>query len=288
MKGKITKHHREIYYVNADEGLITARARGLFRKNKIRPMVGDWVTIRISEEDGMGYIEEVLDRKNSLIRPQVANVDLAVAVYSIKKPNINTYLVDKNLLMSEFFRIDTVVVLTKTDLVGEEEIEKYKDIYQVAGYQVYQTSMVDEDFSQIRELLDKKISVLFGPSGVGKTTLINSLNQEEHLTAAVSQRTGRGKHTTRHIELIEVGEDSYILDTPGFSTLDLDFFEDEFQIEGSMREFKPLRHKCRFHNCLHLNEPGCGVKDELGQAVPQSRYDSYVSFIDEFRKIRRY
>lgn len=289
MKGKIINHQREIYYVSTDEGVIGCKARGLFRKDDIRPIVGDNVIIRISEEDGSGYIEEVLERKNILPRPSVSNVDQALAVFSIEEPKINLNLVDKNLLMLEYMNINSSIVFTKIDLIQDEILERYLQIYKSAGYEIFLASDKDSlDQEKIRKFIENKISVFFGPSGVGKTSLINRLTDKNLETSSVSEKTRRGRHTTRHVELIPVDSHTFILDTPGFSSLGIDFIDEEIDIQGSVREFQKYRHECRFDDCLHLNEPGCGIKSRLGGDIAQSRYDSYLNFIEEFRNIRRY
>ncbi|MDO5717929.1 MAG: ribosome small subunit-dependent GTPase A [Tissierellia bacterium] len=288
MKGTIIKHVRGIYYVNTEAGIITCKARGLFREIDISPIVGDKVEIRISEEDNSGYIEKVYPRSSRMIRPQVANVDMALIVFSLINPDINTYLLDKYLIMTEYLNIDSCILFTKEDITDNEKVKKYKDIYENSGYKVFVTG-IDNDLNEIEEMLRGKITALAGPSGVGKTSLINRLIPTLDLeTSAISTKTRRGRHTTRHVELIPIDNDTYILDTPGFSVLDLDFIEDESGLAGSFREFRKFNSQCQFNNCKHINEPKCGIKDNLGTEIEQSRYDSYLQFCEEINENRRY
>lgn len=288
MKGKVIKAHRGIFYVDTDSGVILSKARGLFRENKTSVLVGDIVEVDISS-DGTGYILDVENRINSLIRPQVANIDLALAVFSINEPDLNPYLLDKNLIMTEHFGIDTVIIFTKSDKTSLEDIEKWERTYTLSGYKVIVTNKFLDDASEILSLLRNKTSAVFGPSGSGKSSLINKLNPGRTLEVSnISQKTKRGMHTTRHVELFSIAKDSYILDTPGFSSMSIEYFSDEWEIEKAFREFDDLKGQCRFQDCLHLNEPNCNVKAHLGSIVQESRYENYKLFIEEFKKIRRH
>lgn len=290
MKGTIIKLVRGIYYVDTEIGVIKCKARGLFREKDISPVVGDKVEIRISSEDQSGYIETVYPRKTELIRPAVANIDRALIVFSIKQPELNTYLLDKNLVMTNYFGINSSICFTKSDLDSDEILNQYVEMYRNIGYTVYVVGKTDHsDLESIKESLVGRITSVSGPSGVGKSTLINNINPDVNLkTSSVSVKTERGRHTTRHVELIPLEKDTYIIDTPGFSSLGLDFILDERNLSDYFIEFEQYADKCKFLDCMHINEPQCAVKDEIGKSIYQSRYDSYLLFINEIKNNRRY
>lgn len=290
MKGTIIKLVRGIYYVDTEIGVIKCKARGLFREKDISPVVGDKVEIRISSEDQSGYIETVYPRKTELIRPAVANIDRALIVFSIKQPELNTYLLDKNLVMTNYFGINSSICFTKSDLDSDEILNQYVEMYRNIGYTVYVVGKTDHsDLESIKESLVGRITSVSGPSGVGKSTLINNINTDVNLkTSSVSVKTERGRHTTRHVELIPLEKDTYIIDTPGFSSLGLDFILDERNLSDYFIEFEQYADKCKFLDCMHINEPQCAVKDEIGKSIYQSRYDSYLLFINEIKNNRRY
>lgn len=289
MKGLITKLLKDQYFVETEKGIIESKARGVFRKKNISPVVGDWVNIQLNE-DGSGYIEEVLPRKNKLLRPDVANIDKIIHIHSIKDPKISTYMLDKALVMSEFYNIEPIIIFSKIDLVNQDELRKYKDIYNKAFYRVYgSSSFKDDDFNLILEELKDSTCAVSGPSGSGKSTFINRLNENFNLEISkVSEKTRRGRHTTRHIELHKIFEGAHILDTPGFSTINLDFINDERDLDNYFPEMRALKSKCKFNNCLHINEPGCQVKNTLGSSIDQSRYENYLLFIEEIKEMRKY
>ena len=289
MKGIIVKILKDLFFVHTNSGLITCKARGVFRERKINPIVGDRVEIRINE-DGSGYIENVFDRTNSLIRPEVANIDLLLNIHSIKEPNINTYMLDKALVMAEFYNIESIIIFSKNDLIDDHEFNHYKDIYNKAGYPVYKTSINgDDDLKEIENIILNKTSAVSGPSGSGKSTFLNRLNNDLNIeTSAISHKSKRGKHTTRHIEIMPIANNTFILDTPGFSTINLDFIEDEGDLDKYFPEFRELKGNCKYNNCMHINEPKCNIKNELGSAISESRYNNYLLFFEEIKKFRRY
>lgn len=289
MEGLIVKLLKDLYFVYTEYGVIEAKARGVFRERNINPLVGDRVTIKINE-DGSGYIEEVHPRSNELKRPEVANIDLVLNIHSIKSPKLNTYNLDKGLIMAEYYGIESIVVFSKADLITKEEFEKFKKIYTLAGYLVYKISMTDkDDIEDIREIIEGKTSVVSGPSGTGKSTFLNRLNPDLNLeTSAVSNKTQRGRHTTRHTELMVINDHSFILDTPGFSSINLDFIEDEKLLDTYMPDLMKYKNLCKFNDCMHINEPGCKVKEEIGIGISKSRYDNYLLFMEEIKKFRRY
>ncbi len=290
MEGTIIKIVRGLYYVDTKEGIIPCKARGLFREKDITPLVGDRVTLRISDEDGSGYIESIMPRRNELLRPAVANIDSALIVFSIRQPMLNTYLLDKNLLMTEHYGIDTNICFTKSDLNKKNELDKYVEIYKNIGYNVFVIGKEDmSGLDLLVESLQGKTTSVSGPSGVGKSTLINHIDPKLELeTSKVSVKTERGRHTTRHIELIPLNHNTYILDTPGFSSLALEFIMDEKEVSKNFIDFRKYSDECQFLDCMHINEPNCAIKEKIGSKIHQSRYDNYLLFIDEIKKTRRY
>lgn len=290
LEGVIVKGIGGFYYVKTDEGLIECRARGVFREEKITPLVGDKVKIKISEEDGSGYVVDIKERKTQLLRPPVANVTQAILVMSVKNPDINSWLLDKFLLMSEYQGLEVIVCINKYDL-DPSLSEKYQEIYNKAGYNALLTSCkLDVGIDKLRKLLDNNISVFAGPSGAGKSSLLNKVDGRLNLeTGTVSYKTKRGKHTTRHSELLELNDRSYILDTPGFSSLDLDFIEQENHVKEYFREIRKFGAECRFLTCLHDKEPNCAVKEKVQEGIiNEERYKNYLLLLNEVRNIRRY
>lgn len=290
IQGVITKGVGGFYYVRTEDEVIECRARGNFREENITPLVGDNVKIRISSEDNTGYIDEILERKTELSRPAVANVTQAIIVMSIENPNINLWLLDRIMVMAENENLDIVVCINKIDLNSEKSME-IKKIYKDIGYKVIQTSVKKNiGIKELKKLLEDNISVFAGPSGAGKSSLLNSINPEYNLeTGKVSARNKRGKHTTRHTELLYLKNDSYVLDSPGFSSLDISFIEDERMLKDYFIEINKHGESCKFQNCLHSNEPGCEVKKqvEIGN-IAKTRYENYLSFLQEIEKNRRY
>lgn len=291
LSGRIIKGIGGFYYVETEKGVYECKARGLFRKHNTIPLVGDKVLIRVSEEDNTGYIEEIMDRSSQLIRPPVANITQAIIVMSIKEPDINLWLLDRFLVMAEYEGLDTIICINKIDLTKNEELESIVNIYNKAGYSVVMTSAKTRDgIEELKRKLKNNITVFAGPSGVGKSSLLNKIDKRLGLeTGEISKKTARGKHTTRHVELIDIGSNSYVLDTPGFSSLSLNFIKEEVQLSSCFREIDKYSHKCKFSGCLHYKEPGCEVKKqmELGN-INKIRYENYINFLEEIRNTRRY
>lgn len=290
LEGIITKGVGGLYSVKTSQGLIMSRARGVFRLEKLTPLIGDLVNIKISDEDNMGYIIDIKERKTQLLRPPVANITQAIIVMSVKDPEINTWLLDKFLLMAEYENLDTLICLNKSDL-DKIEAERLEKIYTKAGYEVIITSVdLNMGIDKIKENLKNNISVFAGPSGVGKSSLLNMIHEGFKLeTGNISSKNKRGKHTTRHIELLELDDNSFVLDSPGFSSLNLDFIEDETQVREYFKEIREYSKDCKFLSCLHNKEPGCAVKAAVeNKDIDKGRYANYLLLLEEVSKIRRY
>lgn len=287
MEGKIIKGIGGFYYVKTLEGLIECKARGKFRHKDMKPMVGDDVEIEVS--NGKGVIEDIFERKSQLIRPTVANVTQAFVVFAVKNPDINFDLLNRFLILCEHNNIDAVVCLNKVDLVSEEEKEAIKQKIVDIGYEVlYINAKKGIGVEKLREKLKNNETVLCGPSGAGKSTLINTLTEKYHMeTGEVSEKIGRGKHTTRHSELIDV-VGGYIVDTPGFSTLEVNFIEKE-DLRYSFPEFEEYNNLCKFRGCLHYKEPNCAVKKAVEEGkINKYRYDFYIRTLEEKMDGRKY
>lgn len=281
MNGKIIKGIGGFYYIKTDEGIIECKARGKFRHIDIKPMVGDNVTIKI--EKGKGVIEEIHKRKSELIRPTVANVSLAFIVFAVKNPDINFDLLNKFLILCEHNNIEVVVCLNKIDLVSEDEREEIKKKINDIGYEVlYINAKAGIGIERLVEKIKGNTTVFCGPSGAGKSTLINKLSDKEHMeTGTVSEKIGRGKHTTRHSELIEVA-DGYIVDTPGFSTLEIKDLMDKESLKYCFPEFNEYNDNCKFRGCFHYKEPGCSVKAAVeDDKINKYRYNFYIKTLEE-------
>lgn len=285
-EGKILKALSGFYYVINGEEIVQCRGRGVFRKNNITPLVGDEVVFQ-AENDKEGYILEVKERKNELVRPPIANVDQALLVFSAVEPSFSTALLNRFLVLVEFNSIRPVIVITKMDLTNDQvkmEIKKYAEEYRNIGYEVLLTSSETEaGLEELFPHLDGKISVFAGQSGVGKSSLLNALKPDLELkTNNISSHLGRGKHTTRHVELIKVAN-GLVADTPGFSSLEFMEIEQE-DLNYCFPEFQRASENCKFRGCLHLAEPKCAVKAGVENGtIPGYRYSDYQDFIQEIR-----
>ncbi|KAA1042757.1 ribosome small subunit-dependent GTPase A [Macrococcus equipercicus] len=288
-EGLIYKALSGFYYVDSEGESFQCRARGVFRKKGISPLVGDEVIFQIENETD-GYITELKPRRNELKRPPVANIDQVLVVMSAKEPEFSKNLIDKFLVIVESYDIEPCLIVTKKDLLNAAQtaaIESQLSDYEAIGYRTYFVSNL-EDQSALADILVDGINVLSGQSGVGKSSLINAVKPDSQLeTGIISSALNRGKHTTRHVELIQVNG-KYLADTPGFSALDIAHI-DKYILKNCFPEFVAREDQCRYRECLHVNEPSCAVKAavESGE-VMQSRYDNYLQLMNEIetRKVR--
>lgn len=292
MQGKIIKGIAGFYYIHAENGQVyECKAKGAFRKQKIKPLVGDMVRIAVLDEaEHLGNVEEILPRKNELIRPAVANIDMALVIFAAAKPEPNFNLLDRFLCMMEFQNVPVTICFNKTDLVDEEKIEEYRKIYEPAGYRLMSTcTRTGEGVDAVKALLHGKTTTVAGPSGVGKSSLINALQSDVLMqTGVISDKIDRGKHTTRHSEIVPVMEDSYIMDTPGFSSMDVPGFEKE-DLWTCFPEFREYEPYCKFQGCSHINEPNCGVKEALAEGkISSVRYENYKLLYEELKNMKKY
>lgn len=273
MQGKIIKQISNDYTVLVDGVKYVCKARGKFRNLGLTPLVGDEVII--NDEN---YILEILERKNELKRPSISNIDEAIIITSLKHPDFSTNLLDKLLTVIEYNNIKPVIIFTKKDLLSEEEYEKIKpyiNYYKKIGYETY----INDEIDKIKKIFMDKVSVFTGQTGAGKSTLLNNLNANLNLkTNEISLALNRGKHTTRHTELLEI-EGGLVADTPGFSALDFDDMTKE-DIRDNFIEFNIYRHECPFNDCMHTHEKNCKIKEKVNNGtILKSRYENYLKFI---------
>lgn len=291
MQGKIIKGIAGFYDVAAGNTIYRCRAKGIFRNQKVKPLVGDWVEIEIlDKKDREGNLTGILPRTNELIRPAVANVDQAIVVFAAKNPKPNYNLLDRFLMTMEKQGIPVIVCFNKKDLVKEKELAQLESIYEQCGHQViFISAREGNGIDEIRDLIRGKTTVLAGPSGVGKSSLMNQLNPDANMeVGAVSRKIQRGRHTTRHSELIMIEEGTFVLDTPGFSSLFIDRFEED-EVKDYFQEFAPYAEQCRFQGCSHTHEPDCGVKKALEEGrISRIRYENYVNIYQELKEKRKW
>ena len=280
MEGRIIKGIGGFYYIKTDDGIIECKARGKFRYNSLKPMVGDKVDIVV--ENGKGVIEKIYERTSELIRPTVSNVTRAFVVFAIKNPDIQFELLNRFLVLCEYNDIEAIVCLNKEDLCSEEEKKEIEEAIKEIGYEVlFINAKEKRGLEDLEKRLENNITVLCGPSGAGKSTLLNALIKTDHMeTGEVSEKIGRGKHTTRHSELIEI-ENGYLVDTTGFSTLDLNFMEKD-ELKYCFPEFNKYQDECKFRGCNHYKEPSCAVKENVENGnINKLRYEFYIKRLEE-------
>ncbi len=292
MQGKIIKGIAGFYYIYAEDGNIyECKAKGIFRKDNFKPLVGDNVEITVlNEEEKEGSVTSILPRRNSLIRPAVANVDQAFLIFAMENPKPNFLLLDRFLIMMKQQEIPAVICFNKKDVGEKKEMEKLYEIYTGCGYRVVLSSTYEgEGMDEIREILKGKTTVVAGPSGVGKSSITNCMQGEVQMeTGEISKKLKRGKHTTRHSQVIPVEKNTFLVDTPGFSSLYLTDMKEE-ELRDYFPEFVMYEPQCRFQGCMHIHEPGCAVKKALSEGkISQQRYDNYLALYEELKEKRRY
>lgn len=292
MQGKIIKGIAGFYYVHVERGHVyECKAKGVFRKDKQKPLVGDNVELDIlDEEKKLGHIAAILPRKNDLIRPAVANVDQALIIFAVTKPEPNFNLLDRFLILMEQKELPCIICFNKQDLFSEEEKKELSQIYENAGHKVlFSSALYEQGIEEIKELLQGKTTTVAGPSGVGKSSIINRLQPGVQMeTGEISEKIERGKHTTRHSEIIPVNENTYLVDTPGFSSLLLFDLEKE-ELAQFYYEFLKYEPECKFIGCSHTHEPVCGVKKALDEGlISQTRYKNYCLLYEELAAKKKY
>ena len=289
IQGLLLKGIGGFYYVETDDGVVECKARGIFRNKDVSPLVGDRVLIERTE-DGKGVINEILPRKNQLRRPPVSNLDQLIFVVSVCDPYPNTLVLDKLIAIAEYKKIEPVIVLTKTDMQSGESLYY---CYTSAGLRTFLVSAHDPETAKpVKKLLAGKISAFTGNSGVGKSTLLNNIDPRLSLeTSDISKKLGRGRHTTRHVELYKLDNGGYVADTPGFSAMDMDRYEIIFKddLQYCFREFEPYLGKCQFYGCSHTAEKGCAVLEALREGnIQKSRHESYLSMYEDAKKLKEW
>lgn len=285
MIGRIIRGVGGLYYVAANDSIYECSARGRFRKAKITPTVGDFVTFTVLDDvNKKGALDTIEKRKNSLIRPKVANIDTAVITFAAASPDINMDLLDRFLVLAETQKIPNIVIcINKSDLVDDKAREEFNNIYGAIYSVAFVSATEGRGIGHLKSLI-KGVTVFAGPSGVGKSSLINALVPESNRqTGEISRKIERGKHTTRQVELLNMDNDNYIVDSPGFTSLSLDFM-DACDLQYYFREFDSYLGQCRFMDCAHIAEPDCAVKEHIGNGISQERYDRFVYLYNEMKK----
>lgn len=287
-RGRILKILGGFYYLMTETGdVLESRARGVLRHQEITPLVGDYVAFRRGDEGTLAYVEEVIDRKNALERPPVANIDQVLLLIPVRKPRYNLFLIDKLLVHYEKIGIEVYIGIAKSDL-HEKEAEKINTIYDEAGFVTKKISIHDPSSKYwIQEIMKGKTTAFSGVSGAGKSSWTNELLGLELKTGEVSKKGNRGKHTTRHTELLRSKEGWYLFDTPGFSSIDVDEIP-SYELRHYFREFQKPAETCQFQDCLHMNEPGCRVREQVSKKkIAQSRYENYKRLYAELDEKER-
>ena len=290
MQGHIIAAEKDLYRVHFEREEIPellCSARGVFRNREESPVVGDRVVCR-KTTPGQGVIEHILPRKNVLFRPPVANIDSILIVQTVHEPKLNPYNLDKLLLVMERTALPIYLCFNKIDRVHAQELRAWTQLYEQIGYPVFSVNaLTGEGIAALYTALAGRITAIAGPSGAGKSTLIRYLSGDGRAeSGSLSEKTKRGRQTTRRIHLFQIGENSYIFDTPGFSSLDLRDFSSGMEVAALFREFHGLSD-CRFRNCTHRKEPGCRVREALeNKTIAPSRYENYKLFFEEAERNR--
>ncbi len=288
MQGKIIKGIAGFYYVHVpNEGIYECKAKGIFRKENRKPLVGDDVDMEVTHvKDAEGNITQILPRKNALIRPAVANIDQALLIFAMTKPEPNYNLLDRFLIMMRRQGLECILCFNKQDLSDAGQQECIQKIYKDSGCSIlFVSAEKKEGIDELAAVLHGKTTAVAGPSGVGKSSLVNCLQKGKQMeTGAISEKIARGKHTTRHSELIAVSDSTYIMDTPGFSSLSL-FDIGKEELKAYYPEFEPYETQCKFMTCAHIHEPVCGVREALEEnRISKVRYENYVTFYEELKE----
>ena len=288
MTGQIMKGIAGFYYVDVEEsGIYECKAKGIFRKEGQKPLVGDLVEIEILDEaEKTGNMTRILPRKNELIRPAVANIDQALVIFALENPTPNLTLLDRFLVMMEQQNVPTAICFNKRDLAGEDYTDHLRSVYENCGYRVFTVSAAKEQgMQEVEAYLKGKTTVVAGPSGVGKSSITNRMQKEIQMeTGEISKKLKKGKHTTRHSQMIPIDHETYLCDTPGFSSLYTTDMEKE-ELKNFFPEFHPYEGKCRFLGCIHGKEPGCAVKEALEQGnISKERFENYTMFYEELKE----
>lgn len=289
LDGIILKGIGGFYYIDTDEGLIECKARGNFRHKSLTPVIGDFVKID-KTEIGKGYIKEILGRRNKLIRPAICNIDMLVVVVSSAPPKTDTFLIDKVCTIASMQDIEVIIFINKTDINDGAELY---EIYKKAGFTVLRGSAINNDgISQLEKLIEGKVVAFTGNSAVGKSSILNIIDEDFNLkVGGMSEKIGRGKHTTRHVELLKTKGGSYVADTPGFSTFDV--LQVDIQLKNTLPstfiEFSEYLGKCKFSSCSHTKEKGCAILEAVNEGkISGSRHNNYIKLYDSLKDIKEW
>jgi ribosome biogenesis GTPase len=289
LNGRIIKGVGGLYSVDTNDGIYFCKPRGIFRNKEVTPLVGDYVHMFVTDErDREGVIDEILARKNEFIRPRACNIDLVILVFAVKEPAINFDLLDRFIILAEAQNLEVLICINKMDLVIGSGFEEFRALYEAIGYKVKLISTFDNcSKNELIHDIRGQVSILAGPSGVGKSSIVNLFQDNDVMeTGELSQKNKRGKHTTRHAELIEVEKGTFIVDSPGFTSVNLNNINPQ-ELQFYFKEFGPYLNSCKFNDCMHINEPGCLVKSNINVNINEQRYNRYKYFLDEILKWRK-